>query len=237
MNIRGYFGPMKDDISFVERFEYVKGPAGFMIGNTSLGGLYNVVTKKPNGSGKKSIAVILGSFDTYRVELDVDGKLSKDKKLLYRLNLMGKLQGSHTDYGYENGYVITPSIRYSVSDSSQITLEYIYQNNYINNYANYIYSKKGFKEFPVNISYSDPRKDPINLNEHNVFLNFQHHLNKDWKFTAQTGFINYMQRGTQFGLSYNSLNPTCSFYPLKTTKYPQNNKISTNFTVFKNLYS
>ena len=33
------------------------------------------------------------------------------------------------------------------------------------------------------------------------------------------------------------LNPTCSFYPLKTTKYPQNNKISTNFTVFKNLYS
>ena len=34
-----------------------------------------------------------------------------------------------------------------------------------------------------------------------------------------------------------SINPTCSFYPLKTTKYPQNNKISTNFTVFKNLYS
>ena len=33
------------------------------------------------------------------------------------------------------------------------------------------------------------------------------------------------------------VNPTCSFYPLKTTKYPQNNKISTNFTVFKNLYS
>ena len=33
------------------------------------------------------------------------------------------------------------------------------------------------------------------------------------------------------------INPTCSFYPLKTTKYPQNNKISTNFTVFKNLYS
>ncbi len=205
VNIRGYFGPMKDDASFVERIEFVKGPASFMMGNTSLGGLYNVVTKKPSGTNKKSVAITLGSFDTYRAALDIDGFLSEDKKLLYRLNLMGKFQGSHTDYGYENGYNIAPSFKYLFNDKSTVTLEYIYQNSAINNYANYIFSKKGFKEFPVNTSYSDPRKDPIKLNEHNVFLNFHHQLNKNWEFTAQTTYLKFSQRGTQLGLSYNSL--------------------------------
>ena len=51
-----------------------------------------------------------------------------------------------------------------------------------------------------------------------------------------------VETNVHFPTDYNLLwdssrNPTCSFYPLKTTKYPQNNKISTNFTVFKNLYS
>lgn len=205
VNIKGYFGPMKDDVSFVERIEFVKGPASFMMGNTSLGGLYNVVTKKPNGTNQKSVAVTLGSFDTYRAELDVNGFLTEDKKLLYRLNLMGKLQGSHTDYGYENGYNIAPSFKYLVSDKSEVTVEYIYQNSAVNNYANYIYSKNNFKEFPVNTSYSDPRKDPINLNEHNVFINFNHKLNNNWELTAQTTYLKFSQRGTQFGLAYNTL--------------------------------
>lgn len=205
MNNRGHQGPMRDDMSFVERIEFVKGPAGFMMGNTSLGGLYNVVTKKPTGSGKKSAALTFGSFDTYRVELDVDDKLTKDNKLLYRLNVMGKLQGSHIDYQYENRYAIAPSLKYQFSDNTQVTLEYIYQNSRQHDYTNYMYSKKGFKEFPVNTSYSDPRKDPVKFNEHNVYTNFEHNLNSNWKLTAQVGFTKYMHQGTMLNLQYNSL--------------------------------
>ncbi|UNY98376.1 TonB-dependent receptor [Zhouia spongiae] len=205
MNISGYFGPLKDDMSFVDRIEFVKGPAGYMMGNTSLGGLYNVVTKKPTGINKNTLALTLGSFDTYRVEADFDGVLSKDGKLLYRLNLMGKLRGSHTDYGYDNGYVVAPSFKYMIDEDTEVTMEYIYQNNAIDNYANYIYSKIGFKEFPVNTSYSDPRKDPVVMNDHSILVNMKHAINNNWTFTTQANYLNYKQRGTQLGLRYNSL--------------------------------
>ena len=43
-------GPLTEDMSMVERIEFVKGPAGFMLANGDPSGFYNVVTKKPSGS-------------------------------------------------------------------------------------------------------------------------------------------------------------------------------------------
>lgn len=49
MDISGTFGPLREDNTFIERVEFVKGPAGFMMGNTQPGGFYNIVTKKTDG--------------------------------------------------------------------------------------------------------------------------------------------------------------------------------------------
>ena len=72
--------------------EFVKGPAGFMLANGDPSGFYNVVTKKPSGRNKGEVRVSLGSFDLYRATADLDGKLSRDGKLLYRLNVMGQIE-------------------------------------------------------------------------------------------------------------------------------------------------
>ncbi|MCQ9958302.1 TonB-dependent receptor plug domain-containing protein, partial [Staphylococcus aureus] len=42
MDVSGSFGPLREDMSFVDRVEFVKGPAGFMMGNTQPGGFYNI---------------------------------------------------------------------------------------------------------------------------------------------------------------------------------------------------
>ncbi|WP_237717500.1 TonB-dependent receptor plug domain-containing protein [Myroides injenensis] len=49
MNISSVYGPLSEDMSFVESIEFVKGPAGFMMSNGEPSGIYNVVTKKPTG--------------------------------------------------------------------------------------------------------------------------------------------------------------------------------------------
>ncbi|MEJ0103187.1 MAG: carboxypeptidase-like regulatory domain-containing protein [Bacteroidota bacterium] len=95
MNVSTTWGPLTEDMSMVERIEFVKGPAGFMLANGDPSGFYNVVTKKPSGRNKGEVSMSLGSFDLYRATADIDGKLSKDGKLLYRLNVMGQLKGSH----------------------------------------------------------------------------------------------------------------------------------------------
>lgn len=201
LNVSGYLGPLQEDMSFVDRIEFVKGPAGFMLGNTSPGGFYNVVTKKPTGSGDVKAAVTVGSFDTYRMEADVDDRLDKKGKLLYRMNLMGKLQRSHIDNNFSNGYVLAPSVRYLISDKTWLTAEYIYQYNAYNDNAPYIYSRKGFKEFPVNTSYSDSRKDPIKVNDHSALLSFTHRFSSRWKLTAQASHLKYSMRGEQLAIT------------------------------------
>ncbi|MBL4678812.1 MAG: TonB-dependent receptor [Mucilaginibacter sp.] len=50
--VSSYWGPLTEDMSFVDHIEFVKGPAGFMLSNGDPSGLYNVVTKKPTGQEK-----------------------------------------------------------------------------------------------------------------------------------------------------------------------------------------
>lgn len=90
MNISSTWGPLTEDMSMVERIEFVKGPAGFMLANGNPSGFYNVVTKKPSGRNKGEASLTYGSFDMYRATLDLDGKLTKDGKLLYRFNAMAE---------------------------------------------------------------------------------------------------------------------------------------------------
>lgn len=45
MNVTMSWSPQPEDMSMVERIEFVKGPAGFMLANGEPSGFYNVVTK------------------------------------------------------------------------------------------------------------------------------------------------------------------------------------------------
>ncbi|MEP2056615.1 MAG: carboxypeptidase-like regulatory domain-containing protein, partial [Maribacter litoralis] len=46
-NVQDSWGPLSEDMAFVDQIEFVKGPAGFMMSAGEPGGFYNVVTKKP----------------------------------------------------------------------------------------------------------------------------------------------------------------------------------------------
>lgn len=44
-NVQDSWGPLSEDMAFVDQIEFVKGPAGFMMSAGEPGGFYNVVTK------------------------------------------------------------------------------------------------------------------------------------------------------------------------------------------------
>ncbi len=114
-------------MSFVDHIEFVKGPAGFMLSSGDPSGLYNVVTKKPTGITKGEVSVLGGSYDFYRVSLDLDGKLDKKGKLIYRFNGAAQKKGSHRPFEHNDRYVIAPVISYQVNDKTKITAEYNFQ--------------------------------------------------------------------------------------------------------------
>ena len=197
MNITGDWGPLSEDMGIVDRIEFVKGPAGFLMSVGDPGGTYNVVTKKPTGKDFNGSAnLVYGSYDFYRAGLDLDGKLNKSGSLLYRLNLVGQNKNSFRKYEYNDRYVVAPVITYKIDDKTSLTAEYLYQKAKMSDLgADYAFSLDGFGTLPRDFTTSDPGLDPTNINDQSLTLNFQRQLNVDWKFTAQTGYFYFRQKG------------------------------------------
>lgn len=194
--VASYWGPLTEDMSFVDRIEFVKGPAGFMLSNGDPSGLYNVVTKKPTGVSKGEIDLTMGSFDLYRASLDLDGSLSKDKKILYRLNMAAQQKGSHRDYEYNNRYVVAPVISYKLDDNTKLTVEYngqFAQMTEVGSY--YIFSNSGYATYPRELTLTNPGLPATRINDNSAYVTFEHSFDPNWKLTAQTSYFNYQQTG------------------------------------------
>jgi len=195
INVKMPWGPLADDMSTVERVEFVKGPAGFMMANGEPGGIYNVVTKKPTGENKSSVSFSAGSYNTARVAVDLDGKLSKDGRLLYRLNVAAQDKDTYNKFNYNKRYVIAPVISYQVDSATIITAEYTHQHVEALALGNYSFSRKGFGDVPPSFFMGDPALDPRMLNDHNAYIYLDHQISKDWKFSAKGAYFNYSLNG------------------------------------------
>jgi iron complex outermembrane receptor protein len=201
MNIEASWGPTAEDAAMIERIEFVKGPAGFMLAAGEPGGFYNVVTKKPTGITKGSANISMGSFSTYRAAIDFDGKLSKDGKLLYRFNFAATQKDFYTKYNYSNRYVIAPVLKYQIDDKTSITAEYTYQwSKYLGN-GNYQFSAKSLNDPGIgnDFFYGDPSAEPGKLKDHSVYLYLDHQLNDKWQAHAQVAYFNFgMEASSQW---------------------------------------
>ena len=197
MNVQMPWGPLAEDMAIVERIEFVKGPAGFLLSSGEPGGLYNVVTKKPTLLQQNEVTFTAGSFNTLRSTLDVGGQLHQDGSLLYRLNVMGLTKGAHRNYEFNKRYTIAPSLKYALNERTSVTAEYIYQYSQMSLIgAAYVFSPAGFGDLPRNFTLAEPNIDPSNIREHNVFVNLTHKINNNWEVTAQLGYLNYEQVGS-----------------------------------------
>ncbi|CAD0004017.1 TonB-dependent receptor [Flavobacterium chungangense] len=112
--------------AILERIEFLKGPSGTLFGgnrNTSFGGIYNYVTKKPYENFGGEVGFVGGSFNFSRVTADVNTPLNKEKTALLRLNVAGQSEGSFQDQGYAKNYVFAPSFSYQVSDRLKFSVD------------------------------------------------------------------------------------------------------------------
>lgn len=196
--VSSFWGPLTEDMSFVDHIEFVKGPAGFMLSSGDPSGLYNVVTKKPTGITKGEATVMGGSYDFYRASIDLDGKLDKKGKFLYRFNGALQKKGSHRSFEHNDRYVIAPVLSYQIDDKTKITLEYNFQHANMTEVGSYYVfgaDAGGYATTPVDFTMTQPGLPDTKINDHSGYLMFEHKFDDNWKLTAQTSYFKYLQKG------------------------------------------
>lgn len=112
-------------IANIERIEIVKGPSGTLFGSSasSFGGVVNLVTKKPFETAATQIGYTGGSFGLNRLTADINTPLTKDKNVLFRLNVAVNKEKSFLDYGFNNTLAITPSLTFKASEKLTFNID------------------------------------------------------------------------------------------------------------------
>ncbi|WP_207534611.1 TonB-dependent receptor [Desertivirga arenae] len=191
MNMKMPWGPLTEDAATIERIEFVKGPSGFMMANGEPGGIYNIVTKKPTGQNRSSVTLSGGGYGLGRAAIDLDGKLSRDGRLLFRLNAAAQTKGSYNKFNYTDKYVIAPVLSYQLDSNTLITAEYTTQRVEAQALGTYGFSPKGLGATDPSFFIGDPTLDPNKLFDHNATFYFSHNLNKTWKVNSQVAYVKY----------------------------------------------
>lgn len=85
-------------LSNVERVEVLKGPSAVLYGQSAVGGIVSIITKKPSDVFAVSGAVTLGSYDQRVVTLDVGGPVSGT----LGIRVTGEIERSGTFVDFQN---------------------------------------------------------------------------------------------------------------------------------------
>ncbi|RKF23520.1 TonB-dependent siderophore receptor [Altericroceibacterium spongiae] len=107
------------------RVEVVRGPASVLFGQGSIGGLVNLVSKKPYFETGGEVAATYGSHDRKEARADLNTPLSDS----LAVRLVGKVRdsGTHIDHVPDDRVMLAPSIRWQLSPDTDITLTGLYQ--------------------------------------------------------------------------------------------------------------
>ena len=111
------------DVFNFNKVEVQKGPDSLQYGQSSPGGIVNLVKKKPTKESLSKIELEVSDNPSYKAKADIGGSLNDEESLYFRL-----VSTFTNDEGFTNSTTntdsifIAPSISYDINDNNTLTL-------------------------------------------------------------------------------------------------------------------
>ncbi|KAF1042740.1 MAG: Ferripyoverdine receptor [Herbaspirillum frisingense] len=107
----------------VERIEVLRGPASVIYGDGAIGGVVNVVPKKPTrGKIENEVEATVGSHNTQRLGLGSGGAINE--MLSYRFDISGDRSDGWVDRGNSNNLSFSGALRLDVNPDLYVQFSY-----------------------------------------------------------------------------------------------------------------
>jgi iron complex outermembrane receptor protein len=105
----------------VDRIEVLGGPSSVMYGTGAIGGVVNVIPRKPNREvAEQSYRLTTGSYDTYRAAFDTTAPISE--RAAYRLSASGMKSDGWADRAESSSWAVSASIQFDLTENLRLTL-------------------------------------------------------------------------------------------------------------------
>lgn len=112
-------------LSNIERVEVLKGPSGVLYGQSAVGGIISIITKRPKEQQAISMAATMGNYDQKMLTVDMTGGLAQG--LSIRVTGEVERSGTFVDFQDMNRLNGAVSLRYAPSDRvmANLVAEYV----------------------------------------------------------------------------------------------------------------
>lgn len=188
---RGFGGPR--DLSGIESVEVLKGPRAALFGRGEPGGTINLVTKRPTFDEGGEIKLSVGSFSTYRTDIDYTTPVSD--KVAVRLVGFYEDAESFRDTIETTKQGFSPSVAMRISDNSLLTYELEYSQQEIPFDRGIVEINGELDALPESRFLGEPGDGPIKTKVLGHQLELQHNFNDDWSGLVGLNFRDTSLKG------------------------------------------
>lgn len=189
--VTGYWFNQQEDVGMLEKIEFIKGPAGFLVSHNEPGGFINAITKQPTKETIANINAGFGSFNMVRLAADFGGMIKKSGKISYRFNTGVHNQERAFQSGKAFRYFVCAAATYDLDKKTSVTAEYNYMYGKRSGNNDYLPSVNG-KMFvlPRNFAVADASTDKLTATDNYYRIQLKHSFNDNWRLIAQGAYVN-----------------------------------------------
>lgn len=187
--------PPQPEMFGIERVEFLRGPSSVLFGQGSLGGLVNLVSKRPSAVASNEVVLQGGSYGRIQGGFDSTGPLDKNGDFLYRITGFAKDADNQVNYVKEQRYYISPALTWRPTKDTSWTVKFDYQNDPSVGYYNFVPMQgsltpnPGGVKIPTSFYSGDPNFNTMSRTTYAVSSFFDHEFNDVFKVRQNTRFI------------------------------------------------
>ncbi|WYX60062.1 TonB-dependent receptor plug domain-containing protein [Achromobacter xylosoxidans] len=190
------------DLALYDRVEVLRGPAGLLQGFGSPAGTVNLVRKRPQDAFSLTGAVMAGSWNNYRTELDATGPITADGRVRARAGLAAQDRDFFFDKAHNRQGLAYGSLEFDLTANTTLTLSAAYQRQREApfDYGLSIYSNGHIIDSPRKGFYgTDWSRGDTTLSE--IYSELSHRFANGW-----TGQVSMNYRSTDMDSRYGYVN-------------------------------
>ena len=182
----GYYNNVRIAPYALQQIEILKGPSSVLYGQGSIGGIVNLVSKKPEPVTSGQLWAQLGNYSRKQLAGDITGALNDDASLQGRMVALWRDSDTQTDYVPDNSVVLAPSFSWQASDATKITLLANFQQNESGSSTQF-FPHQGtllpneFGQIPSSRFVSEPGFDKYDTEQTALTAIIEHDLSADWQ--------------------------------------------------------